>query len=65
MSDNTLLCNAGPVIALAKINHLGLLMIAKKRGLIESVSPLLISARREGYWLSDELLKAVKSLANE
>jgi predicted nucleic acid-binding protein len=47
------------------IGFAGLLLIAKKRGLIQSVSPLLISARQEGYWLSDELLKAVKSLANE
>jgi len=63
MSRETLVCDAGPVIALAKINRLELLQDLGDD--VELVLPLLTAARQEGYWLSDELLKAVKSLVNE
>ncbi len=46
----TLVCNAGPVIALAKI---------------EQVGPHLEQARSMGYWLSDELIEIARNLAGE
>jgi len=50
----TIVCNAGPVIALAKIDHLFLL-----RELTDRISIV------RGYWLSDELLQTAKILAHE
>ena len=43
----------------------GLLLSAKKQGFIEAVSPLLISLREQGYWLSDALLAEVRRLSGE
>jgi hypothetical protein len=43
----------------------GLLLSAKKQGLIETVSPLLISLREQGYWLSDALLAEIRRLCGE
>ena len=43
----------------------GLLLSAKKQGLIETVSPLLISLREQDYWLSDALLAEIRRLCGE
>ncbi len=43
----------------------GLLLSAKKQGLIAAVLPLLISLREQGYWLSDALLAEVRRLSGE
>ena len=43
----------------------GLLLSAKKQGLIKAVSPLLISLREQGYWLSDALIAEVRRLSGE
>ncbi len=43
----------------------GLLLNAKKQGLIAAVSPLLISLREQGYWLSDALLAEIRRLSGE
>lgn len=53
------------MLRIAVIGFPGLLLIAKKRNLIASVSPLLVEARLQGYWLSDKLLETVKKLAGE
>jgi predicted nucleic acid-binding protein len=43
----------------------GLLLSAKKQGLITAVLPLLISLREQGYWLSDALLAEIRRLSGE
>ncbi len=43
----------------------GFLIMAKKRGLIAEVLPLLKEARQRGYWLSNEFLELVGRLAGE
>lgn len=50
----TVVSNTGPLIALAK-----------EAGLIPAVMPVLEKIRRQGYWLSDELLKTAAKLAGE
>ena len=43
----------------------GLLVRAKKNGLIPAVMPLLEALRKHGYWLSDELMIHVRGLVRE
>jgi predicted nucleic acid-binding protein len=43
----------------------GLLLLAKQRGLIDKVIPLVESIRQQGYWLSDTLVAEVQRLAGE
>jgi uncharacterized protein len=43
----------------------GLLLVAKQRGLLKNVVPLLEDLRRLGYWMSDTVLGTVKRLSNE
>jgi predicted nucleic acid-binding protein len=43
----------------------GLLIRAKEAALVPAVCPLLGQIRRQGYWLSDELLDAAAKLAGE
>jgi len=47
------------------LGFVGILFIAKHRGLVPVVTPLLNEARNQGYWLSDELLRTAKSIAEE
>ena len=43
----------------------GLLLLAKRQGLVTTVAPLLGTLRSLGYWVSDEVVAAVKNLAGE
>lgn len=43
----------------------GVLVEAKTRGLIPAVLPLLKAMRRQGYWLSDDILAQAARLADE
>ncbi|HLE28262.1 MAG TPA: DUF3368 domain-containing protein [Anaerolineales bacterium] len=43
----------------------GVLILAKQKGLIESVRKLLELMREHGYWLSDELITTAAELAGE
>lgn len=43
----------------------GLLISAKKKGLVPAVMPLLETLRNEGYWLSDDLLAVVRNKVGE
>jgi predicted nucleic acid-binding protein len=52
-------------VGLPVLGFAGLLMVAKERGLIETVVPSLAAARAQGYWLDDALIEAVRRLANE
>lgn len=47
------------------IGTAGILLSAKKQGLVETVAPLLISLREKGYWLSDALIAEVRRLSGE
>lgn len=40
-------------------------MEAKQQGYISAVVPLLLSARQQGYWLSDELIAIAAKMADE
>ena len=43
----------------------GLLILAKQKGLISSVTQAINKVQNEGLWLSDEIIKLVKQKANE
>lgn len=51
--------------ALPVIGTAGLLLLAKQRRLIDTVSPMLIELRQRGYWLSDALIMEIRKLAKE
>lgn len=50
---------------ISKIGLVGILLLAKKRGLIDNVGPLLQELRVAGYWLSDEVIAVARKLAEE
>lgn len=43
----------------------GLLLLAKRRGLVPAVVPLISMLRQRGYWMSNEVVEIVKKLAQE
>jgi predicted nucleic acid-binding protein len=43
----------------------GLLILAKRRGLISSVSPRIEALRNAGLWLSDSMVNILKHQAGE
>jgi len=43
----------------------GFFLLAKEKGYINKVEPLLIELRRNGYWLSDEIIEVARRLACE
>jgi predicted nucleic acid-binding protein len=43
----------------------GILLLAKEKGMVGELSPLLEELRDKGYWLSDEVLQAARRLAGE
>ena len=44
---------------------IGLLLLAKEKGIIKSVSELISELREQGYWLSDHIVEIAKRLADE
>jgi predicted nucleic acid-binding protein len=48
-----------------KIGLVGILLISKRRGLIDNVVSLLHELRAAGYWLSDEVIAVAWKLAEE
>lgn len=56
---------AAKALGLAMIGTAGVLLSAKKRGLIDVVSPLMSRLRQQGYWLSEALVAEVRRLAGE
>jgi len=52
-------------LGLSVTGTIGMLLLAKRRGLVEQVTPLLHKARNSGYWLSDAVITHAKQLANE
>lgn len=43
----------------------GFLILAKQHGLLDAVTPLLLELRCSGYWLSNEVITAVRKLTGE
>jgi hypothetical protein len=43
----------------------GLLLLAKEKGLVERVGPLVADLREAGYWFSDEVADIARRLAGE
>jgi predicted nucleic acid-binding protein len=43
----------------------GILLVAREKGMLEKISPLLEELRDKGYWLSDEVLQAARRVAGE
>jgi len=43
----------------------GILLLAKEKGTVEKIGPLLEELRVKGYWLSDEVVQTAKGLAGE
>jgi uncharacterized protein len=52
-------------LGLVVTGTIGLLMLAKKRGLIEQIFPILQELRQRGYWLSDGLVVKARQLSGE
>jgi uncharacterized protein len=52
-------------LGLPVVGSAGLLLLAKQKGLITEVLPLLGTLRHQGYWLSDAVLDEVRRLAGE
>ena len=50
---------------ISKIGLVGLLLLAKKRGLIDNVGSLLQELQAAGYWLSDEVITVARKIAEE
>ncbi len=50
---------------ISKIGLVGILLLAKKKGLIDNVGTLLQELRTTGYWLSDEVITVARKLAEE
>jgi predicted nucleic acid-binding protein len=52
-------------LKILKTGLVGILLLAKRKGLIESVEALLQELRAAGYWLSDDVLSIARKLAEE
>ena len=52
-------------LGLGVTGTVGLLLIAKRRGLIQKVLPLLEEMRARGYWISDAVLDTAAQLSAE
>ena len=50
---------------ISKIGLVGILLMAKKRGLIDNVGSLLQELQTAGYWLSDEVITVAHKIAEE
>ena len=44
---------------------IGILLVSKEKGFVESVGPLIEGLRNNGYWLSDDVIITAKRLAGE
>ena len=56
---------AADSLNIPKIGLVGILLLSKKRRLIENVVLLLHELRAAGYWLSDEVIAVARKLAEE
>ena len=63
--DERLGRQAARQLGLTVTGSAGVLIEARRRGYIPAVRPLLEAARRQGYWLSDELIAMAAKMAGE
>lgn len=49
----------------AVVGTAGMLILAKRAGIIKHISPSLTLLHNEGFYLSDTLIKHLKHIANE
>ena len=63
--DERLGRQAARQLGLTVTGSVGVLIEGKKRGYVSAVTPLLKSARQQGYWLSDELIAIAAKMAGE
>lgn len=53
-------------LGLTRIGILGVLLVAKNRGLITAIRPILDSLRQQaGFWIAEDLYNQTLRLANE
>ena len=57
--------NAAKKLNIPTTGVIGLLIMAKEKGVIENVGKIIEEMRYQGYWLSDELINIAKKLAKE
>ena len=55
----------GQVLGINTIGTEGLLILAKRRGLIDNVSPRMGALRDAGLWLSENVVNLLKQQAGE
>jgi len=47
------------------IGLVGILLLAKEKGILEKIGPLLDEMRNQGYWLSDKVVDTARQLTGE
>jgi predicted nucleic acid-binding protein len=52
-------------LGIAVTGLIGLLLLAKERGLVRRVGPLFEELRQAGYWLSEDIIGIAKGIAGE
>ena len=57
--------NAAKKLNIPTTGVIGLLIMAKEKGIVENVGKIIEEMRYQGYWLSDELINIAKKLAKE
>lgn len=62
----TIVCNAGPLIYALKVTGTGgVLLAAKRAGLVKEIRPLMQQMRANGYFLSGRLVDGICQAAGE
>jgi predicted nucleic acid-binding protein len=71
-SENVLLLlddRAGRIVAeklnIPTIGLIGILLLAKEKGILENIGSLINELRNQGYWISDEVADIARHLAGE
>lgn len=44
---------------------IGILLLAKEKGILKNIGSLIDALREQGYWISDEIANIAKHLAGE
>lgn len=65
MVDDTAARRCARTLGIATLGTGGAIVLAKRRGLIESVSDRLQRLKTAGLWLSDEVINLLKQQAGE
>ncbi|WP_326972959.1 DUF3368 domain-containing protein [Chlorogloeopsis fritschii PCC 9212] len=65
MVDDRAARRCGQSLSIITIGTGGLLILAKRRGLIPSISPGIQALRDAGLWLSDSIVNILKHQAGE